>query len=102
VPPEPAFTTDSEARVCRQLVASLAPNDLVLANLRLTDEHWDHDLDLVGLTPDVCIVVVEVKGGSVTVDAGRRVVAAARGPAGRRHRHPQQVELQETSGQQSY
>lgn len=44
------------------------PDWTVLANVRLTDEAKDHEADLVVLMPDVGIVVVEVKGGSVAVD----------------------------------
>ena len=40
---------------------------MLLANLRLTDGDKDHEADLVVLMPDVGILVVEVKGGSVTV-----------------------------------
>lgn len=54
--------------VWRHVVATLGPDDVVLANLRLTDERKDHELDLVVLMPDTGIVVVEVKGGSVSVD----------------------------------
>jgi hypothetical protein len=68
VPAEPVFTTESEANVWRQVVGSLGDDDVVLANVRLTDEAKDHELDLVVLMPEVGIVVVEVKGGSVSVD----------------------------------
>jgi hypothetical protein len=67
VPPQPVFTTESEALVWRHVVGALTSDDVVLANLRLT-EGKDHELDLVVLMPEVGIVVVEVKGGSVSVD----------------------------------
>ena len=44
------------------------PDDVVLANRRLTDEDKDHEADLVVLMPEVGIVVLEVKGGSVSYD----------------------------------
>lgn len=68
VPAEPVFTTESEAEVWRHVVATLGADDVVVANLRLAGDTKDHELDLVVLMPDVGIVVVEVKGGSVSVD----------------------------------
>jgi hypothetical protein len=65
VPPEPQFTTTSEREVWERLRDTLGPDDVLLANLRLTDETKDHEADLVVLMPDVGIVVLEVKGGSV-------------------------------------
>ena len=69
LPTEPKFTTESEREVWERLVRQLGPGDVVLANVRLTDERKDHELDLVLLMPDYGVVVVEVKGGSVWVDA---------------------------------
>lgn len=68
LPAEPTFTTDSERAVWERLVRTLPDDAVVLANLRLTDEGKDHELDLVALVPDVGLVVVEVKGGAVSVD----------------------------------
>lgn len=69
VPTEPKFTTESEREVWERLVRQLGPDDVILANVRLTDERKDHELDLVLLMPDFGVVVVEVKGGSVWVDS---------------------------------
>jgi len=41
---------------------------VVLPNLRLTNQDKDYELDFVVLMPDVGVVVLEVKGGSVWVD----------------------------------
>lgn len=68
LPTEPKFTTESEREVWERLVRQLGADDVVLANVRLTDERKDHELDLVLLMPDFGVVVVEVKGGSVWVD----------------------------------
>jgi len=68
VPERPEFVTDSEREVWERLVANLRAEDVVLANVRLTDEAKDHEADLVVLMPGAGIVVVEVKGGSVWVD----------------------------------
>ncbi|WP_299050205.1 NERD domain-containing protein [uncultured Nocardioides sp.] len=71
VPERPEFTTSSEQQVWERLAASLGPDDVLLANLRLTDPTKDHEADIVVLMPGVGVVVVEVKGGSVWFDADR-------------------------------
>jgi hypothetical protein len=71
LPEQPEFTTNSEREVWERLVAQLRPGDVVLANVRLTDERKDHECDLVALMPGAGVVVLEVKGGSVWVDDGR-------------------------------
>jgi hypothetical protein len=45
------------------------PETLLVPNVRLTSRKKDYELDIVVLMPDVGVVVVEVKGGSVSVDA---------------------------------
>lgn len=47
----------------------LGEDDVLIANLRLTDDVQDHEADLVVLMPEIGIVVIEVKGGSVWHDA---------------------------------
>jgi len=69
VPEEPAFTTGSEREVWQRACDGLSTDDVVLANLRLTDETKDHEADLVVLMPETGILVLEVKGGSVWHDA---------------------------------
>lgn len=68
IPVDPAFANHTEREVWERLSRQLGEDDVVLANLRLTDEDQDHEADLVVLLPDAGVVVVEVKGGSVTVD----------------------------------
>ena len=68
IPEQPTFTTPSEQEVWQLLKDGLGQDDVVLANRRLTDETKDHEADLIVLMPDVGIVVVEVKGGSVWYD----------------------------------
>ena len=65
VPENPAFTTDSEQLVWQLLRDTLGPDDILIANLRLTDETKDHEVDLLLLMPEVAALVLEVKGGSV-------------------------------------
>ncbi|TWP35222.1 nuclease-related domain-containing DEAD/DEAH box helicase [Leekyejoonella antrihumi] len=71
-PDQPSFVTRSEREVWERLVNQLAPEDVVLANVRLTDESKDHEADLVALLPGRGVVVIEVKGGSVFVGTDQR------------------------------
>jgi len=68
VPESPAFANTSERVVWECLRDSLAPDDVLIANLRLTDEAKDYEADLVVLMPGHGILVLEVKGGSVWHD----------------------------------
>ncbi|NUR07688.1 MAG: AAA family ATPase [Nocardioidaceae bacterium] len=68
IPDDPVFTTASEREVWERMRDGLGPDDVLIANLRLTDEVKDHEADLVVLMPEVGAVVVEVKGGSVWRD----------------------------------
>lgn len=70
IPEEPTFTTSSEREVWERLRDTLGADDVLMANLRLTDEAKDHEIDLVVLMPDVGVMVLEVKGGSVWYDDG--------------------------------
>ncbi|NUR15253.1 MAG: ATP-binding domain-containing protein [Dermatophilaceae bacterium] len=62
------FSHESERIVWERLGGTVAEGTVLLANLRLTSARKDHELDIVVLMPGVGIVVVEVKGGSVSVD----------------------------------
>jgi hypothetical protein len=68
IPEEPAFQTTSEREVWQRLRDGLGPDDVLLANLRLTNQDKDFEADLVVLMPEVGVVVLEVKGGSVWCD----------------------------------
>ena len=70
VPEQPTFSTASEREVWERLRDGLGPDDVLLANLRLTDETKDHEADLVVLMPEVGVLVLEVKGGSVSLQRG--------------------------------
>lgn len=69
-PEDPVFVTQSEQQVWEQLRDQLGPEDLLFANLRLTDETQDHEADLVVVMPEFGVVVLEVKGGSVWYEDG--------------------------------
>jgi hypothetical protein len=68
IPTDPAFTTPSEELVWRQLRDTLPPEAVLIANFRITDEKKDHEADLIVLMPEVGVIVVEVKGGSLWRD----------------------------------
>lgn len=72
VPPDPAFTTQSEREVWEALARQLDDDCVLMANLRLTGEDGDHEIDLLALIPDAGIVVIEVKGATVSQDAQGR------------------------------
>lgn len=72
IPQEPAFASAAEREVWKRLAGQLGQGDVVLANRRLTDHVQDYEADLVVLMPGHGIVVVEVKGGSVTTDGQGR------------------------------
>lgn len=64
----PRFAHESERVVWEQLYRTAADDTVLIPNLRLTSALKDHELDVVVLMPGVGVVVVEVKGGSVSVD----------------------------------
>ncbi len=68
LPEAPKFASPAEAEVWERLRETLPADVLLLANVVLVDEELDHEADLIVMFPDVGIVVVEVKGGSVHYD----------------------------------
>src|SRR5262245_50447352 len=69
IPEQPTFVTASERDVWQCLRDSLGPEDVLLANLRFTDEDKDHESDLVALMPGDGALVLEIKGGPVWHDS---------------------------------
>jgi hypothetical protein len=69
IPEQPTFRNSSEELAWQALRDALGDDDVLLANLRLTDGDKDHEADLVALMPGVGVLVLEVKGGSVSVEA---------------------------------
>ncbi|MGO0578069.1 NERD domain-containing protein [Ornithinimicrobium panacihumi] len=72
VPIDPAFANHTEREVWERLGGQLRDGDYLLSNVRLTDEDQDHEADVIVLMPEAGVVVVEVKGGSVSVDGNGR------------------------------
>lgn len=69
-PEEPDFATASEQEIWEQLRDGLGTDDVLFANLRLTDETQDYEADIVAVMPGFGVVVLEVKGSSVWYDEG--------------------------------
>ncbi|MEL4503576.1 NERD domain-containing protein [Luteococcus sp. H138] len=63
-----SFTTTSEHQVHDRVVRQFDDDCLVLANLRVSDQTKDHEIDLLVLMPGSGIVTVEVKGSHVWHD----------------------------------
>ena len=70
IPAQPTFVTASERDVWTRAVRQLPEGCVVLAGLRISTPHKDHEADLVVLMPDSGVVVVEVKGSHVWVEEG--------------------------------
>jgi hypothetical protein len=71
IPERPKFETATEREVWEVLRAGLGVDDVLMANLRLSDEVKDHEADIIAIIAGAGVVVVEVKGGSVGVVGGR-------------------------------
>jgi len=61
-PEDPDFVNASERKVWTQLRDELGDDDLLIANLRITDHSRDFEIDIAVVLPGAAIVVVEVKG----------------------------------------
>ena len=72
LPDQPAFVTPSEREVWERLHRQLGDECLLLANVRLSDAHKDHEADLVALMPGSGVIVIEVKGSHVWVEPDGR------------------------------
>ena len=67
-PESPAFTTPGERTVWNLLREQLRDEDLLLANLRITDRDKDYEIDIAVVLPGAAVVTVEVKGSRVWHD----------------------------------
>jgi hypothetical protein len=65
---EHQFANEAERLVWEALARQIHADTVLIPNLRLTSTQKDHELDILALMPGVGVVVVEVKGGSVSVD----------------------------------
>ena len=89
-PETPTFPTGSEREVWERLRDGLGEEDVLIANLRLTDEDKDHEADLRRADAGRRRLVLEVKGGSVWYDAraGGHSATAVRSSASTRSTRP--------------
>ncbi|SET22075.1 nuclease-related domain-containing protein [Geodermatophilus poikilotrophus] len=69
-PDEPQFASASEQLFARTLQEQLPDDAVLFCNLRLSDREQDREADLIIAWPGVGVAVVEVKGGSVSLDRG--------------------------------
>src|SRR3954449_8481295 len=69
-PDEPSFASASEELFVRTLQKQLPDDAVLFCNLRFSDGAQDREADLVVAWPGVGVAVVEVKGGSVSLDRG--------------------------------
>lgn len=60
------FASAAERQVDAVLRAGLRDGDRLWANVRVTNEKHDHELDTVFVRPGAGVVILEVKGGQVT------------------------------------
>ncbi len=69
-PDDPLFGSDAERRFVATLQEQLPDNAVMSCNLRFSDRSQDREADVVVAWPGVGIAVVEVKGGSVSLNRG--------------------------------
>ncbi|MCR8693755.1 NERD domain-containing protein [Rhodococcus pyridinivorans] len=81
IPEQPRFAHPTEELVWRALVDQLGPNDLVVANQRVTDHDKDHEIDFVVALEGYGVICLEVKGGEVWCEDGNWYQHHRSGPA---------------------
>ncbi|WP_104526012.1 NERD domain-containing protein [Blastococcus atacamensis] len=69
-PDDPQFAHSSEELLVQTLREQLPDDAVLFCNLRFSDGREDREADLVVAWPGVGVAVVEVKGGSVSLDRG--------------------------------
>jgi hypothetical protein len=69
-PDEPQFAASSEELFVRTLQEQLPDDAVLFCNVPLTDGSQDREADVVVAWPGVGVAVVEVKGGSVSLQRG--------------------------------
>ncbi len=69
-PDDPQFGSHAERRFVATLQDQLPDDAALFCNMRFSDRSQDREADIVVAWPGVGIAVVEVKGGSVSLDRG--------------------------------
>jgi hypothetical protein len=87
IPERPAFQTHSERQVWEALRASLREGEVLIHGLRFSDgQGGDVEIDLMLLSPERGVAVIEVKGGHVAYQDGQWTTR--NGSGGVRRIHP--------------
>ncbi|TKJ28325.1 NERD domain-containing protein [Blastococcus sp. CCUG 61487] len=69
-PDDPRFGSAAEALFVEEVREQLPDDVVLICNLRFSDGREDREADLIVAWPGVGVAVVEVKGGSVSLDRG--------------------------------
>jgi len=69
-PDDPQFGSPSEALLVEELRGQLPDDAVLFCNFRFSDGRQDREADVIVAWPGVGVAVVEVKGGSVSLDRG--------------------------------
>ena len=86
IPPSPAFQTDSERQIWTLLADSLEPGEVLFHGLRFTDpKDGDIEIDLLLLSPQRGVAIIEVKGGLVRYQEGQWTLSTNGGSSRRIH-----------------
>lgn len=87
IPDRPAFQTESERKVWEALRESLQDGEVLIHGLRFSDgQAGDVEIDLMLLSPQRGVAVIEVKGGHVSYQDGQWTTR--NGSGGVRRIHP--------------
>lgn len=79
-PEHPDFASPAEEVVWKALRAKLRDVDVLLHGVRISDAHYgDVEIDLLVLMPDSGAAVIEVKGGHISLAAGRWTSSGSHG-----------------------
>ena len=63
----------SERRVCQSFLDGLDDTWLVVPHVPIVVDNADAEIDVVLVSPAQGVIVVEVKGGAITIEKGRTV-----------------------------
>jgi len=86
IPERPVFQTESERQVWEALRSSLEDGEVLIHGLRFSDgQAGDVEIDLMLLSPDRGVAVIEVKGGHVSYQDGQWTTRNGNGGVRRIH-----------------
>lgn len=86
IPERPAFQTESERQVWEALRATLQDGEVLIHGLRFSDgQAGDVEIDLMLLSPERGVAVIEVKGGHISYQDGQWTTRNGNGGVRRIH-----------------